>query len=84
MESVCEQKFSSLARDSQVDLGLNFDWAIVTWICFDLNRSIVALAVCLGSLSCWKVNLRPSLKSFADSNGFPSKIVLYLAPSIFP
>ena len=55
-----------------------------TWICFDLNHSIVALAVCLGSLSCWKVKLRPSLKSFADSNRFSSKIVLYLAPSIFP
>ncbi|MEQ2303918.1 hypothetical protein AMECASPLE_021655, partial [Ameca splendens] len=33
-------------------------------------------------LSCWKVNLHPSLKSFADS--FSSRIVLYLAPSIFP
>ena len=38
-----------------------------TWICFDLNHSIVALAVCLGSLSCWKVNLHPSLRSLADS-----------------
>ncbi|CAI5670166.1 unnamed protein product [Oreochromis niloticus] len=37
-----------------------------------------------GSLSCWKVKLRPSLKSFADSKRFPSKIALYLAPSIFP
>ncbi|KAL3978871.1 hypothetical protein ACER0C_019933 [Sarotherodon galilaeus] len=37
-----------------------------------------------GSLSCWKVNLRPSLKSFADSKRFSSKIALYLAPSIFP
>ncbi len=53
-------------------------------LCFDLNHSIVALAVCLGSLSCWKVNLRPSLKSFADSNRFSSRIALYLAPSIFP
>ena len=79
MESVCEQQFSNLARDSQLHLGLDFDWAV---LCFDLNHSIVALAVCLGSLSCWKVNLRPSLKSFADSNRFSSKIVLYLAPSI--
>ena len=30
MESVCEQQFSSLARDSQLDLGLDFDWAILT------------------------------------------------------
>ena len=55
-----------------------------TWIYFELNHSIVALAVCLGLLSCWKVNLRPSLKSFADSNMFSSKIALYLALSIFP
>ena len=44
---------------------------------FPLNHSSVALAVCLGGLSCWKVNLRPSLKSLEDS-----RISLYLAPSI--
>ena len=53
-------------------------------ICFVLNPSIVALALWLASLSCWKVNLRPSLKSYVDSNRFSSKISLYLAPSIFP
>ena len=41
-----------------------------TWICFVLHHSIVALVLCSGSSSCWKVNLRPSLKSFADSNRF--------------
>uniref|UniRef100_A0A8C7P234 Uncharacterized protein n=1 Tax=Oncorhynchus mykiss TaxID=8022 RepID=A0A8C7P234_ONCMY len=41
-------------------------------------------ALCFGSLSCWKTNLRPSLKSFADSIRFSSRMVLYLAPSIFP
>ena len=55
-----------------------------TWIFFDLNHSIVALAVCLGSLSCWKVNLFPSLKSFAASHRFSCRIALYLAPSILP
>ena len=30
MESVCEQQFPSLATDSQLDLGLDFDWAILT------------------------------------------------------
>ena len=39
---------------------------------------------CLGPLSCWKVNLRPSLKSQEDWNRFPSRITLYLAPSIIP
>ena len=50
----------------------------------DLNHSIVALAVFLGSLSYWKVNLRPSLKSFAVSNRFSFKVSLYLAPTILP
>src|SRR4029434_6243326 len=27
------------------------------------SHSFVILAVCFGSLSCWKVNLRPSLKA---------------------
>ncbi|KAL7829445.1 hypothetical protein AOLI_G00303300 [Acnodon oligacanthus] len=49
-----------------------------------LSSVVVVLALCLGSLSCWKVNLRPSLTSFAESNKFSSKIALYLAPSIFP
>ena len=37
-----------------------------TWICFDLNHSIVA--GCLGSLSYWKVNIHPSLlQTLTDS-----------------
>ncbi len=42
------------------------------------------LAVCLGSLSCWKVNLRPSLRSWALWRRFLSRISLYLAAFIFP
>ncbi len=41
-------------------------------------------AVCLGSLSCWKVNLRPSLRSWALWRRFSSRISLYLAAFIFP
>lgn len=53
MSSVCEQQFSSFATDSQLDLGLDFAWAILTHlICFVLNQLIVALAVRLGLLSC--------------------------------
>ena len=46
--------------------------------CFPLNHSSVAIAVCLGSLSCWKVNLCPSPKSLEDWNRFPSRSSLYL------
>ena len=52
-----------------------------TFKCFPLNHSSVALAVCLRSLSCWKLNLCPSLKSLEDWNRFPSRISPYLAPS---
>src|SRR4029434_7814502 len=31
------------------------------------STSFVILAVCFGSLSCWKVNLRPSLRSWTLS-----------------
>ncbi len=48
------------------------------------RHSFVILAVCLGSLSCWKVNLRPSLRSWALWRRFSSRISLYLAPFIFP
>ncbi len=38
------------------------------------SHSFVILAVCLGSLSCWKVNLRPSLRSWALWRRFSSRI----------
>ncbi len=47
------------------------------------SHSFIILAVCLGSLSCWKVNLRPSLRSWAHWRRFSSRISLYLAAS-FP
>ncbi|XP_061674905.1 transmembrane protein 268 isoform X2 [Syngnathoides biaculeatus] len=54
-----------------------------TWIRLFVNHSIVDLVLCFGSLSCWKINLHPSLSCFADSNKFSSRMVLYLAPFIF-
>ncbi len=48
------------------------------------SHSFVILAVCLESLSCWKVNLRPSLRSWALWRRFSSRIYLYLAAFIFP
>ncbi len=48
------------------------------------SHSFVILAVCLGSLSCWKVNLRPSLRSWALWRRFSSRISLYLPAFIFP
>ena len=48
------------------------------------SQSCVVLAVWLGSLSCWKVNLHPSLRSWALWSRFPSRNSLYFAPFIFP
>ena len=48
------------------------------------SHSCVVLAVCLGSLSCWKVNLHPSLRSCVLWNRFSSRISQYFAPFIFP
>lgn len=41
-----------------------------TLIFFDLNYSLLAPAIYLGVLSCWKMNLHSSLKSFADCKWF--------------
>ena len=52
----------------------------------DLSRSqsCIILAVCLGWLTCWKVNLRPSLRSWVFWSWFSSRISLYFAPLIYP
>ncbi len=44
------------------------------------SHSFVILAVCLGSLSCWKVNLQPSLRSWALWRRFSSRISLSFRP----
>jgi hypothetical protein len=40
--------------------------------------------LCLGSLSCWKVNLHPSLRSWELCRRFKSRFSLYFALFIFP
>lgn len=57
-----------------------------SWTFRHLSRShsCVSLAVCLGSLSCWKVNLHPSRRSWALWSRCSSRISLYFAPFIFP
>jgi hypothetical protein len=49
-----------------------------------LGYHCVVLAVCLGSLSCWKVNLHPSLRSWVLWSRFSSRISLYFSLLIFP
>ena len=51
----------------------------------DLSRghSHIVLAVCFGSLSCWKVNRRPNLRSRTLRSRFSSRTSLYSA-KMFP
>ncbi len=61
MVNVGGQPFLGLSRDAQLGfksglwLGHSRTVTELLW-----SHSFVILAVCLGSLSCWKVNLRPS------------------------
>ncbi len=51
-------------------------------MCFFLSHSFVALAVCFGSLSCWKIHPLPIFRDLAEGWRFSSKIVQYIGPSM--
>ena len=77
----CTAIFRSLQRCSIVSksrlwLGHSRD---LSW-----RHSYIVLAVCLRLLSCCKVNLQPSLRSWALWSRFSSRISLYFPPFIFP
>ena len=61
-------------------------WLVHSRTFRDLSQihSCVILAVWLGSLSCWKVNLHPIMRSWALWSRFSSRISLYFALFIFP
>ncbi len=85
MVNVGGQPFLGISRDAQLGLSQGSGWAIqeqsqsCVW-----SHSFVILAVCLGSLSCWKVNLRPSLRSWALWRRFSSRISCTWPHSSFP
>ncbi len=89
MGTVSGQPFSGLSRDVRKGSGQGSGWATRTFTELSLSHSYVALAVCLGSSSsssssCWKINLWPSLRSWALWNRFSLRISLYFAPFSFP
>ncbi|MED6276462.1 hypothetical protein CHARACLAT_003315 [Characodon lateralis] len=49
-------------------------------LCFDINHS----KSCFGLLSCWKENFLETPKPLVASNKLSIRIILDLAPSIFP
>ncbi len=68
----------------KLGLSQGSGWAIKNSHGVVVKPLLLILAVCFGSLSCWKVNLRPSLRSWALWRRFSSRISLYLAAFIFP
>ena len=78
------QSFSSLHRFL---MGFRSgDWLghSRTLICFFLSHSFVALAVCFGSLSCWKIHPRPIFSALTEGRRLSPKISRYMAPFILP
>ena len=78
------RSFSSLHRYS---MGFRSgDWLghSRTLICFFLSHSFVALAVCFGSLSCWKIHPRPIFSALTEGRRLSPKIFRYMAPFILP
>ncbi len=84
MGSFSAQPFSGLSRDVQSGSSLGSGWAIQGHSqSLSCTHSFATLAVCLGSLSCWKLNLHPSLRSRALWSTFSSRISTLLHSS-FP
>ena len=83
-ERRCSAIFRSLQRCS-IDFKSGL-WLGHSRTFRDLSRShsCIVLAVCLGSLSYWKINLRPSLGSCVLWSRFLSRISLYFSQFIFP
>ncbi|CDQ68550.1 unnamed protein product [Oncorhynchus mykiss] len=76
--------FSSLQRFS---IGFRSgDWLghSRTLRCFLRSHSLVALAVCFRSLSCWKTQPQPIFNALTEGRRLLAKILRYMAPSILP
>ena len=55
-----------------------------TLICFFLSHSFVALAVCFGSLSCWKTHPWPIFSAHTEGRRLSPKISRYMPHFILP
>ena len=86
MGSIAAQLFSSLFRDVRSGSSPGSGWATQghSETCPEATPCSIVFDVYLGSLSCWKVNLRPSLRSWVLWSRFSPRISLYNVPFIFP
>ena len=55
-----------------------------TLIYLFLSHSFVALAICFGSLSCWKTHPRPIFSALTEGRRLSPNISRYMAPFILP
>uniref|UniRef100_A0A672N5X2 Microtubule-associated protein RP/EB family member 1-like n=1 Tax=Sinocyclocheilus grahami TaxID=75366 RepID=A0A672N5X2_SINGR len=80
------EKLQWLHQQELSEMKHNLDWLghSRTLKCFLRSRSLVALAVCLGSLSCWKTQPRPIFNALTEGRRLLPKISQYMAPSILP
>ena len=78
------QSFSSLHRFSMGCRSGDRLGHSRTLIYFFLSHSFVALAVCFGSLSCWKTHPRPIFSTLTEGRRLSPKISQYMAPFILP
>ena len=69
----------SMGFKSGLWLGHSGTFTELSW-----SHSFDILAVCWGSLSCWKMNYRFSLRPRALWGRFSSRMSLYIAAFIFP
>lgn len=65
----------------QLDLGVDFNWTILSQKIYYLNHSILFLDK--GSLSSWRMDFALS-QVFRSSNRFCSRMALFKSSSIFP
>ena len=77
--------FSGLSRDIWLGSSQGSGWHLKdTHTELSLSHFSVVLVLCLESCSCWKVNLRPSVRSGALWTRFSLRTSLYFAQFSFP
>lgn len=81
----CRRETRSLSSLQRFSIGFRSgDWLghASTLICFLRSHSLVFLAVCFGSLSCWKTQPRPIFNALTEGRTLFPKISQYTPPVI--
>ncbi len=86
----CSRDFGPLLHTGLLQIFQVFGFRTGDWLghsrtlkCFLQSHSLVALAVCLRSLSCWKTQPRPVFNALTEGRSLLGKILRYMPPT-FP